>query len=161
VCAVILVVAHAAIAAPLGKKQKIELLAAQNRYRAEVGESALVWSATLAARAEAWAQHLATQVHAMKHSGALDTGENIATWRTGHASLTRLVQIWGAEKKYFVDASFPDVSSTGDWKVVAHYSQLVWRKTTAVGCGLASGDGQDYLVCQYNPTGNFNGEKPF
>jgi hypothetical protein len=160
-CAMIMVVAQAGVAAPISKKQKAELLAAQNRYRAELHESALVWSDKLAHSAQAWAEHLATEVHAMRHSGALDTGENIATWPTGHASLTRLVQIWGAEKRYFVDASFPDVSNTGDWTVVAHYTQLVWRKTTEVGCGLASGSGQDYLVCQYNPMGNFNGEKPF
>ena len=160
-CAAVLVVAQAAFAAPFNAKQKGELLTAQNRYRAELGEPPLVWSDKLAGSARAWAQHLADEVHALQHSGAVNTGENIATWPAGHATLTRLVKIWGDEKKYFVDASFPGVSNTGDWNVVAHYSQLVWRKTTEVGCGLATGGGQDYLVCQYNPMGNFDGEKPF
>ena len=153
--------AHAAAAAPFTENQKAELLAAQNKYRTELSEAPLVWSDKLAGSAQAWAQHLANDLHAMEHSGAIDTGENIATWPAGHASLTRLVKIWGDEKKYFIDASFPDVSSTGDWKIVAHYSQLIWRKTTEVGCGLATGGGQDYLVCQYNPMGNFRGEKAF
>jgi len=160
-CAAAVAIAHAAQAAPFTKKQKVELLAAQNKYRTELGETVLVWSDKLAESAQAWAGQLANEVHAMKHSGAIATGENIATWPAGHASLTRLVEIWGAEKQYFIDASFPDDSQTGDWRTVAHYSQLVWRKTTEVGCGLATGGGQDYLVCQYNPMGNFAGEKAF
>jgi hypothetical protein len=155
------VVAQATEAAPFTEQQKAELLAAQNAYRQQVGEPALVWSDRLADSAQAWAEHLANDVHAMRHSGAIATGENIATWTAGHASLTRLVRLWGAEKVYFIDAVFPDVSRTGDWKTVGHYSQLVWRKTTDVGCGLATGGGQDYLVCQYNPMGNFYGEKAF
>ena len=154
-------VAQTALAAPLSEKQKAELLSAQNKYRTELGEPALVWSDKLAEVAQSWAEHLAHEVHAMKHSGAIATGENIATWPAGHATLTRLVQIWGAEKQYFVDEVFPDVSRTGGWQAVSHYSQLVWRKTTDVGCGFATGGGQDYLVCQYNPMGNFNGEKAF
>lgn len=146
---------------PLSGRQKAQLLAAQNKYRTELGETALVWSDRLAETAQSWAEHLANEVHAMRHSGAIATGENIATWPAGRATLSRLVKLWGDEKQYFVDAVFPDVSRTGDWKVVSHYSQLVWRKTTEVGCGFATGGGQDYLVCQYNPTGNFIGDKPF
>ena len=155
-------IAQTVVAAPLGEKQKVELLEAQNIYRAELGETALVWSDKLAWSAQSWAEHLANEVHAMKHSGAIGTGENIAMcWPPGFVSLSRLVEMWGDEKRYFVDAVFPDVSRTGNWKTVAHYSQLVWRKTTKVGCGFATGSGQDYLVCQYNPAGNFIGEKAF
>ena len=156
-------VAQTVVAAPLlGEKQQVELLDAQNTYRVELGEPALAWSDKLAASAQSWAEHLANEVHAMKHSGAIATGENIAmSWPPGHASLTRMVEMWGDEKWYFVDAVFPDVSWTGNWETVAHYSQLVWRKTTDVGCGFATGGGQDYLVCQYNPAGNFIGEKAF
>ena len=157
----VVAMAQAVTAAQLSERQKNELLKAQNRYRAALGETALAWSDGLAGNAQKWAEHLAGEVHAVRHSGALATGENIATWPAGHATLTRLVQLWGAEQRYFVDAVFPDVSRTGDWKAVAHYSQLVWRKTTQVGCGFATGGGQDYLVCQYNPMGNFEGEKAF
>jgi hypothetical protein len=160
-CGAAIVAAHAACAAPVTDAQKAELLAAQNKYRLEVGEPPLVWSDRIALSAQTWAEHLANVVHAMVHSGAIATGENLATWPAGHATLTRLVKIWGDEKQYFVDSAFPAISNTGDWKTVGHYSQLVWKNTTEVGCGLATGGGQDYLVCQYNPQGNMANEKAF
>lgn len=148
-------------AATFTEAQKAQLLAAHNKYRAALGEPDLTWSDDLAASALAWAQHLANDVHALKHSGALSKGENLAMWSSGRASLTQLVDLWGAEKHYFIDASFPDVSRTGDWRTVAHYTQMVWRNTTEVGCGLASGGGYDWLVCQYAPQGNFMGQRVF
>jgi hypothetical protein len=148
-------------AKPFSKSQEIELLAAHNKYRAALGEPALQWSDELSASASAWALHLANDVHAMKHSGALAKGENLAMWTAGRASLTQLVDLWGAEKHYFIESSFPNVSTDGNWRTVAHYTQMIWRDTTKVGCGLATGGGNDYLVCQYAPQGNFMGQKVF
>lgn len=141
--------------------QKTELLAAHNKYRAALGEPALRWSDNLAAGAQVWARHLANEVHALKHSGAVAKGENLAMWTAGRASLARLVDLWGAEQRYFVDAAFPNVSTSGNWRTVAHYTQMVWRGTTEVGCGLATGGGYDYLVCRYSPQGNFMGQRVF
>lgn len=151
----------AAHAAPFTKAQRHELLAAHNKYRHEVGVPPLKWSDTLAATAQSWADHLANEVRALKHSGALATGENLAMWTTRQASLTKLVDLWGAEKAYFIDTTFPHVSRTRHWKSVAHYTQIVWRNTTEVGCGLATGGGIDYLVCHYSPQGNFKGQKVY
>jgi hypothetical protein len=44
---------------------------------------------------------------------------------------------------------------------VAHYVQIVWRGTRAVGCAMASGASDDYLVCRYSPAGNVVGQKAF
>lgn len=134
-----------------------ELLAAQNQYRANVGVPPLRWSEALAKSAQKWADELA-QTNQLKHSGWPGVGENLAMWTAGKASLTALVELWGEEKRYFVRDSFPWVSKTGNWKTVGHYSQLIWRQTTEVGCGLATGAGNDFLVCQYNPQGNVMGE---
>jgi len=137
-----------------------ELLTAQNKYRTEVGLPPLRWSASLAQSAQNWAGELA-KFNQMKHSGADGVGENLAMWSAGRTSLTKLVDLWGAEKQYFVHADFPSVTTTGDWKTVAHYTQLVWKETTDVGCGLATGGGNDFLVCRYNPRGNIFGEKVY
>ena len=153
-----LLACHGANAADLTNSQKHELLAAQNRYRAEIGVPPLVWSDDLSAGAQSWAWHLARDVHHLEHSGAVATGENLAMWTAGRSTLTQLVDLWGAEKSYFIEASFPDVSSTGDWRTVGHYTQMIWRETSQVGCGVATGGGRDWLVCRYAPQGNFMGE---
>ena len=137
-----------------------ELLTAQNKYRADLGLLPLRWSDSLAQSAQQWANQLA-QLDLMKHSGTDGVGENLAMWRSGKASLTKLVDLWGAEKQYFVHADFPSVTATGDWEKVGHYTQLVWKDTTDVGCGLATGGGNDFLVCQYSPRGNIFGEKVY
>ena len=136
-----------------------EILAAHNRYRAEVGVAPLQWSDGLAASAQQWAEQLAA-AGAFEHSNS-DFGECLAQGGTGWFSVTQLVDLWGGEKQYFTYGAFPDISSTGNWLNVAHYTQMVWRNTTEVGCGLASGNGNDVLVCQYNPGGNVHGQGAF
>ncbi|BAY09012.1 CAP domain-containing protein [Calothrix sp. NIES-2098] len=136
-----------------------EMLAAHNRYRAEVGIPPLQWSDNLAASAQQWANHLAgTGTFEHSHNGS---GENLAQGSTGFFSVTKLVDMWGDEKQYFSNGTFPNVSSTGNWMDVGHYTQVIWRNTTEVGCGLASGNGNDVLVCHYNPGGNVTGQGVF
>ncbi len=138
--------------APSGQIQ--EILAAHNGYRAQAGVSPLQWSASLAASAQAWATHLAA-TGPLVHSGA---GENLADGTAGAFSLTQMVGFWGNEEKFFTNGVFPAVSTTGNWEDVGHYTQLIWRNTTEVGGGLATGQGNDYLVCHYSPAGNVVGE---
>jgi len=38
---------------------------------------------------------------------------------------------------------------------------MVWRKTTEVGGAIATGGGNDVLVCRYSPPGNVIGEPVF
>lgn len=148
-------------AAAFSDNQISELLSAQNKYRTEMSEQPLSWSDDLAAGAQAWARHLADDVHSLRHSGEAGVGENLAMWSAGRATLTGLVDLWGAEKRYFVATSFPSVSTTGDWRTVGHYTQMIWKRTTELGCGLATGGGYDFLVCRYAPQGNFMGESVF
>lgn len=133
------------------------ILAAHNKYRAKVDVPPLEWSENLAASAQKWANHLAA-IGKLEHGSA---GENLASGTADAYSVTQLIDLWGHEKKHFKNGIFPDVSTTGRWEDVGHYTQVVWRKTRKVGCGLASGHGNDFLVCHYNPAGNFIGEKVF
>lgn len=144
-------------AAPNGLAQ--EILALHNSYRAEVGVGPLQWSDGLAASAQQWAEYLAA-TGTFQHSDT-GLGENLAQGSTGWTSVAQLVNMWANEKQYFIYGAFPDLSSTGDWLAVSHYTQMVWRSTTEVGCALVSGNGNDVLVCHYNPPGNMYGSAPF
>lgn len=83
-----------------------------------------------------------------------------------------MVDGWGREKQYFVPNVPFDVgttkttpskiSTTGNWYDVGHYTQIIWRDTKEVGCGYADRQGTfDVLVCQYNPPGNYPGQKVY
>jgi hypothetical protein len=135
-----------------------EILAAHNKYRLQLDIPPISWSNALADKAQEWADHLVSEGR-FEHSGA---GENLAMGTAGEFSLTDFVDIWGQEQQYFIpDVSFPHVSTTGSWVDVGHYTQVVWRNTTEVGCGIARGNGRDILVCQYNPPGNLIGHKVY
>jgi hypothetical protein len=139
-----------------------EILAAHNRYRTAVGVSPLVWSGELARSAQRWADALSANLQ-FEHDRQNHTqGENIWMGTIGMFSLTEMVDAWGQERKSFHNGTFPEVSTTGNWFDVGHYSQMVWRATTSVGCGGAAGsDGYYRLVCRYGPPGNIVGERVF
>ena len=133
------------------------MLAAHNGYRARLGLPPLHWSNQLAADAQQWAEHLA-EIGQLEHS---NSGQNFAMATAGTMSLTQLVDLWGSEQADFKNGYFPDISTTGNWMDVGHYSQIVWKTTTKVGCGFAESDGNDVLVCDYAPPGNVMGEQAY
>jgi len=136
-----------------------QILNAHNAYRNAVGVPPLTWSNQLASDAQGWATHLA-QIGGMVHANVPE-GENLWMGTAGFFSLTQMVDSWGSERQFFRNGVFPNVSTTGNWADVGHYTQVVWRTTTQVGCALATGGGNDVLVCRYSPAGNMNGAAPF
>jgi hypothetical protein len=139
-----------------------DIVTTHNQYRAEIDLPPLTWSETLAEQAQEWADHLATNGgHTLQHSQVADQGENLWMGTSGHFSYSDMVNRWGAEQQYFTAGAFPEVSSTGSWFDVGHYTQIVWRDTTQVGCGFASAGGNDILVCRYNPPGNYMGRSVY
>lgn len=137
-----------------------EILNAHNQYRAELGVLPLTWSDTLANHAQEWADYLASSGE-FKHSQGTGEGENLWMGSSGNFSYTQMIETFGNEKQYFIGGLFPDISSTGDWQDVGHYTQVVWRDTTEVGCAITSANGNDILVCRYSPPGNFSGQPAF
>ena len=140
-----------------GPRRTAELLAAHNAYRENLGLPPLHWSNRLAVQAQRWADHLA-EIGQLEHSGP---GQNLAMATAGTMSLTQLVDLWGSEQANFTDGDFPAISTTGNWADAGHYSQMVWKTTTEVGCGFAEGNGLDVLVCDYDPPGNVMGERAY
>ncbi len=137
---------------------KENMLSVQNKYRAEVGVPDLVWSDSLAKESMKWAEHLA-DINTMKHSET-SAGENIASGvNVDYATLVDIS--WGKEKSDFVYGAFPDCSKSNIWQHVGHYTQMIWKNTTEVGCAVAKKKDKAFLVCRYYPAGNFMGEKPY
>jgi len=144
------------------RSMSAEILEAHNKYRAEVNVAPLTWSDTLANNAQEWANYLASLGgNTLQHSPNSGEGENLWLGTSGAFSYTQMVDLWGAEKQYFAGGTFPDVSSTGNWFDVGHYTQIVWENTTEVGCAIATAGGNDILVCRYNPPGNYLGQPVF
>lgn len=139
-----------------------EILAAHNRYRAEVGVAPVVWSDSLAGDAQQWANYLASlggqQLIHSNNNQRSGQGENLWMGTSGYYSFTEMIDTFGSEKQYFRYGTFPNVSSTGSWSDVGHYTQMIWSNTTEIGCGLSSAGGNDILVCRYSPPGNYMGE---
>ncbi|MCU0450718.1 MAG: CAP family protein [Bernardetiaceae bacterium] len=144
------------------------LVAAHNRYRAEVNVPALVWDPALARYAQTWALHLAAQGGKLAHRQGKhrqkDYGENLYMfWSTGPAPSADgqpAVAAWGEEKQYF-QARQPFGQACQGGKC-GHYTQLVWHSTRRVGCAAAryaknNGTGVVW-VCNYDPPGNWIGE---
>jgi hypothetical protein len=79
--------------------------------------------------------------------------------QAGRYSPEAMVDYWAEEKKWFRPGVFPANSSTGNWLDVSHYTQMIWRTTTRVGCAIHRSRGWDYLICRYTPRGNKDGRR--
>lgn len=150
------------------------MLATHNQYRAAVGVPALRWSKHLSAYAQEWANYLATKNSCkMTHrteakADPLNYGENLywaspVEWTDGRKDVQKIApfavaKAWGDER---VDYSHTSNSCrTGEQ--CGHYTQMVWRNTTHVGCAMTVCPNKAQLwVCNYNPPGNWVGQRPY
>lgn len=139
-----------------------EMLAEHNRERSRWGVPALRWSPALATLAGRHAEQLA-RTGQWRHSDRLsgDEGENLWMGTRGRFVPSQMIGAWLQQRTSFVPGRFPRVSRSGNWADVGHYSQVVWRGTTHVGCAIRSSASSDYLVCRYGPAGNVLGEGVF
>jgi hypothetical protein len=139
------------------------LLAAHNRERARLGIAPLQWDPALAAAAASYGPALA-RVGKLQHSsraGRDGQQENLWMGTRGAYSPEQMVGYWIAEKADYRPGNvFPLVSRTGNWSDVGHYTQVVWRTTTRVGCAIFPSRQWDYLICRYSPPGNIVGRQP-
>jgi pathogenesis-related protein 1 len=118
----------------------------------------LEWSDTIAQDAQTWANNCM-----FTHGGPGNYGQNIfASSRS--ASPIDVVADWASE-----GASYDyDSNSCNDF-TCGHYTQIVWAKSTQLGCGVQTctrnspfgGGSWQLWVCNYDPPGNFNNEKPY
>lgn len=137
----------------------VRLLAAQNAERARVGVPPLAWDPALAESAASYGPVLAA-LGRLQHSPR-DTRpgqrENLWMGTRGAFSPEQIVATWTAERRFFRPGIFPDVSTTGNWLDVSHYTTLIWPTTARVGCAIHRTPDWDFLICRYSPPGNIDG----
>ena len=137
------------------------MLQLHNSCRAELKLPALIWSPALAADAATWSKHLA-KINNGEHDQTIrgQEGENLWWGTAGAYSYGEMVGYWINEKNSFVYGAFPNCSTSRS-AIVGHYTQIVWKNTTAVGCAMSSNGKTDFLVCRYSAPGNIIGETPY
>lgn len=142
----------------------VGMTAAHNAARAAVMPAAspplppMTWSSTVAATAQAWTNNC---VFADTNNGY---GSN-AFAGTGTYTPAQVVQAWVSEDAYYNYAN----NTCASGKECGHYTQVVWRDSVQLGCGMTNctknnpfGSGPWQLwVCNYNPAGNYVGQKPY
>lgn len=136
------------------------ITAAHNRVRAGVGVAPLEWSPELARYAQRWADRLKQRGCRLEHrpsSGpdAQRHGENLYSGTGRAPAAAEVVDMWAAEV-----ASY-DAKRNRCKGVCGHYTQVVWRASQRVGCAMATCGATEVWVCNYDPPGNYVGERPY
>lgn len=123
---------------------------------------AVHWSSRAQALAEDWAARCDFQ-----HRDPNSLGENLSAG-TQDPSATSVVNDWASERTDYTYAT--NTCRVG--QACGHYTQIVWRSSVGVGCakqrcttgspfGNFNGGVWFFFVCNYDPAGNFIGQKPY
>lgn len=135
----------------------------------------LAWSSDIAKTAQAYAEKLASGGDCLNlvHSQAPGLGENLAGYQGQAATPMQVVEGWAGEEPCFTFGPITAQGTECDMTCAkskfsngcGHYTQVVWRGTTEVGCGVATcGSGRsagEVWVCNYRKQGNIIGQKPY
>ena len=141
-------------------------LAEHNNYRSTHHSPNMSLSNPLSATAKQWAEHIAATGE-FKHSSSAQrngAGENLyASFTTANSMpadglVKKTVEGWYNEVKDY------NYANPGFSPATGHFTQVVWKASTQLGCGAAKGTKNQlnayYVVCHYAPAGNVVGQFP-
>lgn len=129
------------------------VLAQHNMLRCMHDAAPLEWDGSLARDAEKWAQSFVNETSNPPKQSTVGEGENLLIGDV--VSGISVTQEWYDEVKQTnpIGEVYTYSPKTG------HYTQLVWKSTTKLGCAQAAlKSGQNLWVCRYSPAGNRDGE---
>ncbi|TVU40951.1 hypothetical protein EJB05_14437, partial [Eragrostis curvula] len=160
--ALVLVAAATALVAPCAAQDDLaqQFVDLHDAARKDVGLGPVHWDNNVAAYAQSYAAQRQGDC-ALIHSTNRPYGENIYMGPAGKAwSAADAVGLWVEEKQYY-DHGSNTCSAPAD-KSCGHYTQIVWRDSTAIGCARVDcTNGGVFIICSYNPPGNVNGQSPY
>lgn len=131
-----------------------DIVSAHNVLRAQVGVPPLEWSGHLEKIARDWAKTLLAR-RQFFHRPNGNFGENLFEIAGASASPAEVIRAWAAESRNY------NYGSNRCHGVCGHYTQVVWRGTKHVGCAVARDSGHEIWVCNYDPPGNWVGQRPY
>lgn len=145
------------------------LLSKHNSYRTTHHSPALTLNNSLNSTAESWAKQIAT-TGAFVHSSSNQrngAGENLYVFYTT-ASIATDTLANNAVKSWYDEVAKYNYANPGFATSTGHFTQVVWKNSTQLGCGAAEGtktlNGTQYkafyVVCHYAPAGNVLGQFP-
>ncbi|KAL3643206.1 Cuticle-degrading protease [Castilleja foliolosa] len=147
---------HAATAASRPNEMQ-QFMGIQNAARAALRLRPLVWDPRIA-RYAAWYAHQRQFDCALEHSNG-PYGENIF-WGSGNGwKAAQAAAAWVSERRGYSYRS--NVCASG--QECGHYTQIVWRGTAKIGCArvVCYGGKGVFMTCNYDPPGNYIGERPY
>ena len=134
-----------------------EALKAHNQFRKQDKQKPLIWNKDLEKISQEWANKLASSCKMSHHQGQVPFGENLYYYSQS-TTVTNAVKAWASEKVFYNYQQ----NKCQDGKQCYHYTQIVWKGTTDLGCGYQScSNGAQFWVCTYFPAGNIIGARPF
>ncbi|KAH6789886.1 basic pathogenesis-related protein 1 [Perilla frutescens var. frutescens] len=138
-----------------GQNSPQEYLDAHNVARALVGVGPITWDEKVANFARNYVRQRICNCN-LVHSTKRPYGENLAKG-SGDFTGRVAVGLWVEER-----ASYNPSSNYCVGGQCLHYTQVVWRNSTCVGCARARCNNGWWLVsCNYNPPGNYVGQRPY
>lgn len=160
------VTATTVMAGESGKMQG--MTATHNRIRTQLGVTPLAWSDKLAEYAQSRAYRLAEGGCRMNHGPSGRYGENLywasaVRWSNGKRevqdiSAPHVAESWQQEEENFD----PQTKRCRPGAVCGHYTQMIWRYSKEIGCGMAvCVDKGQIWACNYDPPGNYIGQDPY
>ncbi|CAL5199364.1 unnamed protein product [Lathyrus oleraceus] len=140
--------------------ESVEFLFRHNIVRSYKWELPLTWDFQLEQYARWWASQRKPDCkveHSFPENG-FKLGENIY-WGSGSDwTPSDAVKAWADEEKYYTYVTNSCVSG----QMCGHYTQIVWKSTRRIGCArVVCDDGDVFMTCNYDPVGNYDGERPY
>lgn len=130
---------------------RADMLTRHNYYRSQHQVGSLTRSSEIEAYAQNYSNYLVS-INSLTHSQG-PYGENLYLGPKGSSIGVSAVDMW------YEEVSDYDFSNPGYKSGIGHFTQLVWKNSKYLGCGVGCGSNNYCFVsCNYSPAGNYLGQ---